>query len=49
MVHGEGEIPKDITKNKLLLVEGNDDIKFFKYFLIDEKIDINNIHIIKIV
>jgi hypothetical protein len=46
MVHGENNIPKKIIHSTILLVEGDDDEKFFTYFLKYEKINTDDIHFI---
>jgi len=46
MVHGEENIPKKINRSKIILVEGDDDEKFFKQFLKYEEINIDDIHFI---
>ncbi|MHA1454625.1 MAG: DUF3226 domain-containing protein [Promethearchaeota archaeon] len=44
---GNKGIPKRISRSKILLVEGDDDYHFFKHFFLFEKINIDEIHIIR--
>lgn len=45
--NGDKGIPKRISRNKMLLVEGDNDYHFFKHFFLFEKINIDEIHIIR--
>jgi len=40
-------IPEKISKDKILIIEGDDDLNFFKHFMKHEDIDIDSIHFIK--
>lgn len=46
-VHAEEYIPRELIHGKILLVEGEDDEKFFKHYMIHLGINIDEIHIIK--
>jgi len=45
--NGDKGIPKRISRSKILLVEGDNDYHFFKHFFLFEKINIDEIHIIR--
>ena len=45
--NGDKGIPKRITRGKMLLVEGDNDYHFFKYFFLFENINIDDIHIVR--
>lgn len=46
-IHAEKNIPGELIYSKILLVEGDDDEKFFKHYMLNLGINIDEIHIIK--
>lgn len=46
MTNREDNIPEKINRSKIILVEGNDDEKFFRHFLMYEGVNIDEIHFI---
>jgi len=46
-VHAEEYIPRELIHSKILLVEGEDDEKFFKHYMLHLGINVDEIHIIK--